>query len=67
MNRKEYVSPCAEYLLLAPAENVASDGWKWEWGAWNFYQNGVLVTPSVQGTQNIWAKPWEWDSTTDPY
>jgi len=65
MQKKKYVAPGAEFVMLAPSEEITS--WSWTWGNWKLEQNGQLVTPSVTGTQKIWINPWEHNNSNDPY
>lgn len=66
MDKKIYTAPSAQPILFAPAENIAESNWTWQWGTWkSLYQNTPVS--AVEGYGEIWPKPWEYDSTSDPY
>lgn len=63
MDKKVYIAPVAECVLIAPAENIADSTfpWTWQWGPW------AIENASIQATGQIWTAPWQYDTTSDPY
>ena len=58
MNKKCYLAPEAELLMLIPEENLASS---WFWGTYS-----PTSTASAK-TNVVWENPWDFTQDKDSY
>lgn len=58
MNKKYYLAPEAELLMLIPEENLASS---WFWGTYS------PTDPASAKTIDVWENPWDFTQDKDSY
>lgn len=66
MMKKNYLAPCAEVMLFAPSESIASGQpwWKWNWGTLE------VADASANGSKLLIEEkenPWDYSNKDKPY
>ena len=61
MDKKCYLAPCAELLMLIPGEDVASN---WFWGVYAPGENASGVTSA---DVTVWDKAWDYSQSDESY
>ena len=68
MMKKNYLAPCAEVMLFAPSESIASSKPWWNW-SWENYtvSEGVSATGGQTLINEVSDKPWDYNGKQLPY